>query len=229
MRFKSSLIALSLSLVCFIPRAALADSITLTTTTGGSTDGIDIYPYVFDVTGSGGATSQNISMSCLNFNREVSIGESWDVNAVAVSSIGNGGLDYETQQAFIEDAWLYNQYAGATTTQEISDIQFAIWYVMDPSAAVTSESGYTSGYSTSSASLDAQALAEYNSGTWGFDANDVVLVPISADYPSEQNEPQIFMVDPMPPAMTPEPASLVLLGTGFLGAVFTMRRKLRTV
>jgi hypothetical protein len=33
------------------------------------------------------------------------------------------------------------------------------------------------------------------------------------------------MTDPPPPAITPEPTSLVLLGTGLLGAVGFMRRK----
>jgi hypothetical protein len=223
MRLKSSLIALSLSLVCFLPRVTLADTVTLTGVGGQSTDGVYVYPYDFTVTGPG-IDATNVAMSCLNFDREISIGESWTVNSVAVSSIGSAGLDGESQQSYIEDAWLYNQYAHATTAQQISDVQFAIWDVMDPTSAVTSESGYTSGYSTSAASLDAQGLAAFNSGSWGFDANDTAVVPVS--WPSGDGQPQIFMVDPMP-SVTPEPSSLILLGTGLLGTVFVMRRKLK--
>jgi hypothetical protein len=223
MRLKSSLIALSFALICFIPRITFADTLTLTAVGGQSTDGVYVYPYVFTVTGPG-IDATNLSMSCLNFDREVTVGESWTANAVAVSSIGSAGLDGESQQSYIEDAWLYNQYAQATTAQQISDIQFAIWDVMDPTSALTSESGYTSGYSSSAASLDTQALAAYNSGSWSFDANDTTLVPVS--WPSSDGQPQIFMVDPMPSA-TPEPSSLILLGTGLLGTVFVMRRKLQ--
>jgi hypothetical protein len=178
MHVKSSLIALSLALICLSPRATLADTVTLTGLGGQSTDGVYVYPYLFTVTGPG-IDATNISMSCLSFDREVSVGESWSANGVAVSSIGNSGLDGESQPSYIEDAWLYNQYAHATTAQQISDIQFAIWDVMDPTSAVTSESGYTSGYSTSAASLDTQALAAFHSGNWNFDAQDSVFVPVS--------------------------------------------------
>src|SRR5271154_4586272 len=165
MRMKSALLALSLSLVVLLPRLSFADTLTLTSASSQTVDGVNVYPYYFTVTDSGG-TSTNVEMSCLNFDREISFGETWTVDMVGVSSIGAAGLDGESQQAYIEDAWLYNQYAAATPPQQISDIQFAIWDVMDNSG-VSGLSGYTSG----AAALVADALAAYNGGNLSFDAN----------------------------------------------------------
>lgn len=233
MRFKSSLIALSLSLVCFIPRVALADTITLTTTTGGSVDGVDVYPYLFTVDG-----VQNVSMSCLNFDREISFNETWEVDPINVSTILAGNTyDNESGASILEDAWLYNQYVNSGTSPSSpyspSEVQFAIWSIMDPAVINATNNNYngSGAFDSVAQALANQAIANVTGNNplpASYYANDTVLLPDPNGSSSWTNgQPQIFMVDPLPPAMAPEPGSLTLLGTGFLGAVFLMRRKLR--
>lgn len=219
MRLKSALFALPLSLILIAPHASFADTLKLTGVGGQSTDGIYVYPYDFTVTGPGG-TSTNVAMSCLNFDREVYFNESWTVDAVAVSSIGAAGLDGESQKSYIEDAFLYNQYAGANA-QKTSDIQFAIWDIMDPAVATSG----LSGFDTAAQNLVTAAQNAYASGNFSFDANDTVFVPNTGVVGNTQ--PQIFMVDPLPSAATPEPSSLMLFGTGLLGTVGMIRRRIR--
>jgi hypothetical protein len=219
MRFKSALAVLSFSLLCLLPRVTFADTLTLTDATGGSIDGVDVYPYVFTVTGPGGTDTGTI-LSCLNFDREVSFNETWLVDPLQVSSIDpTATYDGEQGIQYLEDAWLFNQYGTAAGTN--SEIQFAIWSIMDPGTINASNSSYNNpgAFDATSQALANQAAFEATILPSSYYASDLALLPDSAGSSTWTNgQPQIFMVDPPPPAITPEPSGLILLGTGmFLG------------
>jgi len=223
MLLKTALAALTLSLVCTVSRVSFADTLTMTAAGGESSGGEFVFPYYLTDSGPGG-TSTMVAMGCLNVDRDVNFGETWqavdvNVSTVTLSSVidGESGLD------ILADAYLFNQFAGAGGNGFlISDIQWAIWSIMDPSGVVGNIA-----FDPNAQGMAAAALAIAPTLPSSYFAYDNMFVPIDGTQTPGYGEPQILMTDPAPPAATPEPTSLLLMGTGMLGAVAIMRRKYR--
>jgi PEP-CTERM motif len=230
MRLKSALVVLSLSVFSIVPRHCFADTLTLLSTSGGSTAGVDTYPYQFTVTGPGGSDT-NVNLSCLNFNREITFGETWTVDVYSVLAIPPSALDGFTDQQFLADALLDNQYAAAAGNATLtSEIQFAIWSVMDPTDINPSNPSYNvaGAFDATASGLASAALADANTAPASDFANDVAFIPDLTNQTGwTDGVPQIFMADSVPSAVTPEPAALILVGSGVLGTLVIMRRRLR--
>jgi hypothetical protein len=234
MRLKTAVIVMSLTLVCSFSRVSFADTLTYQSSESDPAQDGDypwgpayVFPYYFTYTGQGG-TDTLVALACMNFERVIDWGESWDVTPLLVSSVSptetidNGAF---TGTQVLEDAYLFNEYAAATGDDLLSsEIQYAIWSIMDPAISSDPSFNATGEFDSVSQTLAQDAINNASTEPSSYFGNDVAFVPVIGTQ-SSGGEPQIFMTNPIPPAVAPEPTSLVLLGTGLFGAVAFMRRK----
>lgn len=179
------------------------------------------------------ANSIAATVYCDDFYDDVQPGQIWQATVTNMSALSSTspltGLMFDTSSAQVQEqnymaaAWIAEQIAGLNQSLSSQQLQaeqdsFALWYIFDPSDALTGLS------STDSAA----ALNEYNAAllavanaTPNDFSNVNIYTPLDAT-PGSAGSQEFLTVS------APEPSTFSLAALGVLAIGFAMRRRRRT-
>ena len=205
-----SLLLLSVDLFSTV---AKADTLSLVGVNGSQTPSGGEYtgPYTISVDGT------DLQLFCLNLDRDVAFGETWTANASQLSS--NSPLA-DKEAAILFSLANNNQLSTV-------DAQLEIWAILDLNGArldglTPTQEGFLNIVVQTDAKFD--PWGQFNDAFY----SQFTLFTAVPGSQSSGGTAQDFLGYEVPMAPTPEPSSLLLLGTGLFGSAGMFYRRVRS-
>jgi hypothetical protein len=164
------------------------------------------YPYTVAINGITGP----VQVMCDDYIHGGTPGQTWLANITNLGTQGIGDARFnlmaDALTLYKEAGWILLQ-TPITSPGEYADMNYAVWHIFDSAAPLAPGALVW---------LNA-AQAEAALGFPGVPFNDVFIITPLDQYDPNLNDPQEFLTIDPKLGTTPEPGTLLLLGTGLVG------------